>query len=78
MSNLPWNERAVLTRESTTGGDRQILMEGQLGTIVDRVTDLPLKIRPELLVSMPDRKTAPLGFSKGALKDLVFARFRQR
>lgn len=79
MNDIPWSEAAVLLLRSEQGdGDRDIVAEGSLRDVVDRVAASKVGDIPRLLISLPDRRAPPFRYDGTAIHELVRARREAR
>ena len=73
--DIPWDELATLIRikDRTSGAeaDREILYEGPLYSVVEKVAATPSEARRGFSVSLPDRRVRPHTFDGHALSALI-------
>lgn len=72
--NIPWKEHATLVRVAgadQTDGQSEILFEGPLFSLVQKVQQMKPIARRGLRLSMPDRQVRPFGFQDEALTALI-------
>ncbi|WP_156362099.1 hypothetical protein [Sphingomonas sp. Leaf208] len=72
---IPWNELATLIRikgrTNEAEADREILFEGPLYRVIEKVAGTPVEARRGFSVSLPDRKVRPHTFDGHALLALI-------
>ncbi|KQN33588.1 hypothetical protein ASE88_00720 [Sphingomonas sp. Leaf38] len=73
--DIPWNELATLIRikdrTSNAAADREILFEGPLYRVIEKVSDTPIEARRGYSVSLPDRRVRPHTFDEHALVAMI-------
>lgn len=73
--DIPWNELATLIRikdrTSSAEADREILFEGPLYKVIEKVAATPIEARRGYSVSLPDRRVRPHTFDGHALGALI-------
>jgi len=73
--DVPWNELATLIRikdrTGNTEADREILFEGPLYRVIEKVAGTPIEARRGYSVSLPDRRVRPHTFDGHALVALI-------
>lgn len=80
--DTPWNESATLTRAvSRPGTDeptREILFEGPLHRVIDKIAGMSPDARTGFSISLPDRQVRPHTYDAHALRALIDDPFRPR
>ena len=78
MSDIPWNELAVVVRKPERGplGEREIVAEGMLGEVLDEIGRSLVDQLSRLIISMPDRSAPPYRFDPAEIADLLRRRNR--
>jgi hypothetical protein len=73
--NIPWKEHATLVRlaggPNADDSTSEILFEGSLLSLVQKVTAIGPTGRLQLRVSLPDRRVRPFAFQGDALTERV-------
>ncbi|MDB5673082.1 MAG: hypothetical protein JWM65_64 [Sphingomonas bacterium] len=79
MKDIPWNDTAVLLlRSEHDAAERDIVAEGNLRDVVDRIAASKVGDIPRLIISLPDRRAQPFRYDGTAIHELVRARRAER
>ena len=79
MNDIPWGDAAVLLlRAEHDAAERDILAEGSLRDVVDRIAASKVGDIPRLIISLPDRRAQPFRYEGTAIHELVRARRAER
>lgn len=79
MKDIPWNDAAVLLlRSEHDAAQRDIVTEGSLRDVVDRIAVSKVGDIPRLLISLPDRRAQPFRYEGKVIHELVRARRAER
>lgn len=80
--DTPWNESATVTRSVSRSGNeeatREILFEGPLHQVVDKIAGMSFEARKGFSISLPDRQVRPHTYDNHALKALIDDPLRPR
>lgn len=80
--DIPWNESATLTRSisRTETGEptREILFEGPLHQVVNKIAGMSSDARKGFSISLPDRQVRPHTYDSHALRALIDDPLRPR
>ncbi|WP_454883460.1 hypothetical protein [Sphingomonas oryzagri] len=69
---IPWNDAAVLVLLGKSEA-REIVAEGTLRQMVNRVAARPPSEWHRFAISLPDRGVAPFGYDSEAFNDLMLS-----
>ena len=79
MNDIPWRDAAVLLlRSEHDSAERDIVAEGSLRDVVDRIAASKVGEIPRLIISLPDRRAPPFRYDGAAIHELVRARRAER
>jgi hypothetical protein len=71
MMDFPWKERATLVRMAAAGQSAEILFEGSLLALAEKVRAMKQPDHRGLRLSLPDRQARPHTFQDDALAALI-------
>jgi hypothetical protein len=73
----PWRDRAVCVRRLSDGAavDREIVVQGSLSEVVNAVRASEMDHLSTLVISLPDRMTAPFRYVGNEIRMLLKERF---
>ena len=80
--DTPWNENATVTRSVDRIGNeeatREILFEGPLHQVINKIAGMSSEARKSFSISLPDRQVRPHTYDTHALKALIDDPLRPR
>jgi hypothetical protein len=75
MNDIPWRDAAVLLlRRDHGAGERDIVAEGTLRDLVDRIATAMAGDIPRMTISLPDRRAPPFRYEGTKIHELVRSR----
>lgn len=80
MQQIPWSDEAVAVQQLVPGhpGERVIIAQGTLGSVVDKLTGMAGELTPTLLISLSDRRVPPFQLDLCEIRRLIGIRRRRR
>ena len=80
MDEIPWNDEAVAVRQVEHGhrGERVIVAQGSLATVIDQISWITGELHPSLAISLSDRRVPPFQYDLREIGRLIARRRRAR
>lgn len=80
MERIPWSDEAVAVRQLEFGhpGERVIVAQGTLVTVIDELAKTRGKLDPSLIISLSNRCVPPFQFDLREIDRLIVKRRRAR
>jgi hypothetical protein len=78
MEQIPWSDEAVAVQQVESGhpGERVIVAQGTLGSVIDELADKTRELDPSLIISLSDRRVPPFHLDLRETALLIRKRWR--